>query len=223
MFESNDIDIFLKREELLNTFYELTSQIESQQKSNYIKLNIIDNFKQKHINSIVILDTISLKEILKNNVNINNHVFIIGEPSKEISKDLLINNINFELINVPFNFFTLINKCINLIKQKKISLSEIEEFENFSYSFQLNTIYTSVNSLYLTDKENEIFKLLIKHKNIPIGKKQLLSKVWNYNDSIDTHTLETHIYTLRKKIKKKLNLPDLISHNDTGYFIADKK
>ena len=132
-------------------------------------------------------------------------------------------DINFELINTPFNFINLINKCINLIKQQNISLSEIEEFENFSYSFQLNTIYTSLNSLYLTDKENEIFKLLIENKNIPMSKKQLLSKVWNYSDSIDTHTLETHIYTLRKKIKKKLNLPDLISHNDTGYLIADKK
>ena len=40
MFESNDIDIFLKREELLNSFYELTSQIESQQESKNIKFNI---------------------------------------------------------------------------------------------------------------------------------------------------------------------------------------
>ena len=223
MFESNDIDIFLKREELLNTFYELTNQFKSQPKFKNISFNIIDNFKKNHINSILILDTISLKEIIRNNFNINNHVFIIGEPSKEISRDLLNKYINFELITTPFNFLTLINKCINLIKQKNISLAEIEEFANFSYSFQLNTIYTSFNSLYLTDKENEIFKLLIENKNIPMNKKQLLSKVWNYSDSIDTHTLETHIYTLRKKIKKKLNLPDLISHNDTGYFIADKK
>ena len=164
-----------------------------------------------------------IKEALKNNVNINNHVFIIGEPSKEISKELLNKYINFELIITPFNFLNLINKCINLIKQKNISRAEIEEFENFSYSFQLNSIYTSINSLYLTDKENEIFKLLIENKNIPMGKKQLLSKVWNYSDSIDTHTLETHIYTLRKKIKKRLNLSELISHNDTGYFISDKK
>ena len=173
MFESNDIDIFLKREELLKAFYELINQIELQQKSENIAFNIINNFKQNHINSIIILDTISLKEIIKNNFNINNHVFIIGELSKEISEDLLNKYINFELINTPFNFLTLINKCINLIKQKNISLAEIEEFENFSYSFQLNTIYTSVNSLYLTDKENEIFKLLIENKNISVSKKQL--------------------------------------------------
>jgi two-component SAPR family response regulator len=223
MLASNDIDIFLKREELLNVFYELIKQIDLQQKSENITFNIIDSFKQNYINSIIILDTISLKEIIKNNFNINNHIFIIGEPIKEISKDLVNKYINFELINTPFNFLNLINKCTNLIKQKNISLAGIEEFKNFSYSFQLNTIYTSLDSLYLTDKENEIFKLLIDNKNIPMNKKKLLSKVWNYSDSIDTHTLETHIYTLRKKIKKKLNLPDLISHKDTGYFISDKK
>ena len=223
MLASNDIDIFLKREELLNVFYELIKQIDLQQKSENITFNIIDSFKQNYINSIIILDTISLKEIIKNNFNINNHIFIIGEPIKEISKDLVNKYINFELINTPFNFLNLINKCTNLIKQKNISLAGIEEFKNFSYSFQLNTIYTSLDSLYLTDKENEIFKLLIDNKNIPMNKKKLLSKVWNYSDSIDTHTLETHIYTLRKKIKKKLNLPDSISHKDTGYFISDKK
>jgi hypothetical protein len=82
MFESNDIDIFLKREELLNAFYEVTNQFKSQPKFKNISFNIIDNFKKNHINSILILDTISLKEIIRNNFSINNHVFIIGEPSK---------------------------------------------------------------------------------------------------------------------------------------------
>ena len=93
-------------------------------------------------------------------------------------------------------------------------------FKDFSYSFQLNTIYTTKNSLYLTDKENEIFKLLIDNLDKIFSKKQLLSKVWSYNEDIDTHTLETHIYTLRKKIRKKLNLPNLIAHEENGYCIS---
>ncbi len=46
--------------------------------------------------------------------------------------------------------------------------------------------------------------------------------MWNYNEDIDTHTLETHIYTLRKKIKKKLNLSNLIDHEEYGYRINQK-
>ena len=47
----------------------------------------------------------------------------------------------------------------------------------------------------------------------------MLSKVWNYSDDIDTHTLETHIYTLRQKIEKKLNLNNIIEHTNEGYRI----
>ncbi|MDC1303036.1 helix-turn-helix domain-containing protein, partial [Pelagibacterales bacterium] len=79
--------------------------------------------------------------------------------------------------------------------------------------------YTDKNSLYLTDKENEIFKFLINNLNSTFNKKQLLSHVWRYNEDIDTHTLETHIYTLRKKIKEKLNLSNLIIHEEDGYRI----
>jgi DNA-binding response OmpR family regulator len=52
-----------------------------------------------------------------------------------------------------------------------------------------------------------------------VSRKQLLSKVWSYNENIDTHTLETHIYTLRKKIKKKLGLTNLILHDEDGYIV----
>ena len=49
--------------------------------------------------------------------------------------------------------------------------------------------------------------------------KQLLSKLWIYYDNIDTHSLETHIYTLRKKIKKKLGFTNLILHDEDGYIV----
>ena len=96
---------------------------------------------------------------------------------------------------------------------------EIKKFKKFKYSFRLKIIYVDKLSLYLTDKENEIFQILIDNKNTSLNKKQLLSKVWNYSEEIDTHTLETHIYTLRQKIEKKLNLNNIIEHTDKGYRI----
>ena len=222
MFESNNIDIFLKREELLTVFHELITQIEKKKYLKNITFKIISRFSKDQLSPIIILDQFSLKEIIDNKFDINGHAFIIGDLNKEILLNLSDNYINYESIDQPINFLSLINKCKNLIDQKNNSLSEIIKFEKFSYSFQLNTIYTGDNSLYLTDKENEIFKALIDNKKVPLGKKELLSKVWNYGDGIDTHTLETHIYTLRKKIKKKLNFSNLVSHEETGYFINEK-
>ena len=222
MFESNNIDIFLKREELLTVFHELITQIEKKKSLKNITFKIISRFSKDQLSPIIILDQFSLKEIIDNKFDINGHVFIIGNLNKEMLLNLSNNYINYESIDQPINFLSLINKCKNLIDQKNNSLSEIIKFEKFSYSFQLNTIYTGDNSLYLTDKENEIFKALIDNKKVPLGKKELLSKVWNYGDGIDTHTLETHIYTLRKKIKKKLNFSNLVSHEETGYFINEK-
>ena len=222
MFESNNIDFFLKREELLTVFHELITQIEKKKSLKNITFKIISRFNKDQLSPIIILDQFSLKEIIDKKFNINGHVFIIGDLNKEILLNLSDNYINYESIDQPINFLSIINKCKNLIDQKNNSLSEIIKFEKFSYSFQLNTIYTGDNSLYLTDKENEIFKALIDNKKVPLGKKELLSKVWNYGDGIDTHTLETHIYTLRKKIKKKLNFSNLVSHEETGYFINER-
>ena len=222
MFESNNIDFFLKREELLTVFHELITQIEKKKSLKNITFKIISRFNKDQLSPIIILDQFSLKEIIDNKFDINGHAFIIGDLNKEILLNLSDNYINYESIDQPINFLSIINKCKNLIDQKNNSLSEIIKFEKFSYSFQLNTIYTGDNSLYLTDKENEIFKALIDNKKVPLGKKELLSKVWNYGDGIDTHTLETHIYTLRKKIKKKLNFSNLVSHEETGYFINEK-
>ena len=94
----------------------------------------------------------------------------------------------------------LLSRCDNLLCEIHNSHSEIINLKQFSYSFNLNTIYFRNLSLYLTDKENEIFQVLIKNVGISITRKELLSKVWSYNENIDTHTLETHIYSLRKKL-----------------------
>ena len=66
-------------------------------------------------------------------------------------------------------------------------------------------------------KENEIFSCLLNYKNEPVSKKQLLKDIWQYDDQIDTHTLETHVYSLRKKLESKLGLGNFLNHFDEGY------
>ena len=216
MIKTNDIDIFLLNEELLSIFQELVRQFDKNKEQ--IHFNLINTF-DNNTSLITVLDPITLENIINKKISLDNHIFIIGNISNEIKKKLDDEYVNYESIKTPINIFYLVEKCKNLIKQQNDFSSEVITYKKFKYSFHLNTIYTKDNSLYLTDKENEIFQYLIENKDNSLNKKKLLSKVWNYADGIDTHTLETHIYTLRKKIQKKLNLVDLICHEEAGYFI----
>ena len=217
MHVDNNIDFLLAREDLLQVFTELVPQLNNDNGKVKILFNIIENINKN--NFIVILDNISLDKLIKNKTILNNYLFIIGEISIDMASQLSINYINYEIINEPINILLLHEKLKNLIDQKNSALSEIKKYKKFNYSSSLKTIYVGEISLYLTDKENEIFQILLDNKNISLSKKQLLSKVWNYNEDIDTHTLETHIYTLRQKIEKKLNLNNIIQHADEGYRI----
>ena len=217
MHVDNNIDFLLAREDLLQVFNELVPQLNNNNGKVKILFNIIENINKN--NFIVILDNISLDKLIKNKTILNNYLFIIGEISIDMASQLSINYINYEIINEPMNILLLHEKLKNLIDQKNSALSEIKKYKKFNYSSSLKTIYVGEISLYLTDKENEIFQILLDNKNVSLSKKQLLSKVWNYNEGIDTHTLETHIYTLRQKIGKKLNLNNIIQHADEGYQI----
>ena len=217
MHLDNNIDFLLAREDLLQVFTELVPQLNNNNGKVKILFNIIENINKN--NFIVILDNISLDKLIKNKTILNNYLFIIGEISIDVVSHLSVNYINYEIINEPINILSLQEKLKNLIDQKNSALSEIKKYKKFNYSSSLKTIYVGEISLYLTDKENEIFQILLDNKNISLSKKQLLSKVWNYNEDIDTHTLETHIYTLRQKIEKKLNLYNIIQHADEGYRI----
>ena len=217
MIKSNNVDIFLLSDELLNIFSELTLQFKSK-KSNFVsQFNITEDLSKINSNLITILDDAALENLIGKKFVANNYLFIIGKINQDFTDYLNDNLINYEYFEPPISFLKLLNRCDNLLRETNNSQSEIIDLKHFSYSFNLNTIYVGNSSLYLTDKENEIFQFLIENIGNKVARKQLLSKVWSYNENIDTHTLETHIYTLRKKIKKKLGLTNLILHEEDGY------
>ena len=67
----------------------------------------------------------------------------------------------------------------------------------------------------LTEKETDIITYLYKHRNEDITKEQLLMQIFDYKEGVETHTVETHIYKLRKKIGPNHRL--LLSTEDQGY------
>ena len=219
MTKRNNIDICIFKEDLLSVFLELILQIKSN-KSNFIsQFNVTEDLTIKNLNSILILDEDSLQNLIDKKFVPNNYIFIIGKINQDVQEYLNDNLIKYEYFEIPISFLKLLNRCDNLLSEISNSQSEIINLKQLSYSFNLNTIYVRNSSLYLTDKENEIFQFLIENVGNKISRKQLLTKVWSYNENIDTHTLETHIYTLRKKIKKKFGLTNLILHDEDGYRI----
>lgn len=69
----------------------------------------------------------------------------------------------------------------------------------------------------LTDREVDVLAYLARHGDAPVSREALLRDVWRYQDGIDTHTLETHIYRLRQKIELSADAPQLLLTVDGGY------
>ena len=72
--------------------------------------------------------------------------------------------------------------------------------------------------LILTEKEVQLLELFEKNSK-PISKSKILSLVWHYASDADTHTVETHIYRLRKKIADKFSDEKFIQNNKEGYYL----
>ncbi len=70
----------------------------------------------------------------------------------------------------------------------------------------------------LTEKEIKLLELFLKNQH-PISKNEILSKVWHYSKDADTHTVETHIYRLRKKINDKFSDENFILNDKQGYYL----
>ena len=146
--------------------------------------------------------------------------------SKKIKKIFLISNksldiqTNIEIIyyDLPLKFLNFIEYIINDLRQNFNKQSKIKSLNNLSYDKSARKIFNTKISLILTEKENEIFCFLLESES-SVSKKVLLKNIWKYNEGIDTHTLETHIYSLRKKLEKKLEIKNILEHKESGYFL----
>ena len=72
--------------------------------------------------------------------------------------------------------------------------------------------------IILTEKEVQLLELFLNTKK-PVTKNKILSLVWHYASDADTHTVETHIYRLRKKIYEKFFDENFILNNKNGYYL----
>jgi len=79
------------------------------------------------------------------------------------------------------------------------------------------SIHHGGKSLDLTEKESNMLVYINTHKKVSL--KKLQENVWGYSSNLETHTVETHVYRLRKKILETFNNDSLIKSDKDGYFL----
>ena len=137
-----------------------------------------------------------------------------------IASNKRYSNIDAQIVldNLPINIFKLIEKInIEFLKQQ---FNNQSEFQINKYKIDLNSRELLLNSSKLKLTEKEINTIIyISKSNKPVSIDELQEKVWSYQSDIETHTVETHIYRLRKKILKTFNDNEFIISKKDGYQI----
>ena len=169
--------------------------------------------------------------LIELDLNLNFNIFFIdsenslNEKLKSLSNFLIIthkklSNIDgyFVLKNIPINIFQLV---------EKINIEFLKVQYNFQSDLKINNYVINLNSremikngirLKLTEKEINTITYIIRSQK-PVIIDELKKHVWNYNLEMETHTIETHIYRLRKKIFNTFGDNKFIISKKKGYQI----
>ena len=155
---------------------------------------------------------ISDEKTLTNEIqNLNNYLIIT-------KKQILKFNNQFVLSQLPIRIFKMIEK-LN-IEFLKYQFVEQSQFIINDYIIDINAREMSSKNVKLKLTEKEVNTIIYLSKlNKPISINELQTNVWDYHSDIETHTVETHIYRLRKKISKNFLDDNFIISKNNGYQI----
>ena len=144
-------------------------------------------------------------------INHNNSLIIANTKHSDIGSHLVLEN-------SPINISKLMEK-IN-IEFLKLHFNNQSQMKVNNYNINLNSREMLINNikLKLTEKEINTIIYLSKSKK-PVSIDELQAQVWSYQSGIETHTVETHIYRLRKKILNTFNDKEFIISKKNGYQI----
>ena len=183
-----------------NSLYEILDEIKENLSFTIRKIDNEEDFKKKFdLNRLdhLIISKTDHKLLLNNNITDKNVLDLNDLP---LSFKKLVELINIKLIKLKFN------------QQSKIIIK--------GYELNLNSKFFSKDNLKLklTEKEIEII-LYLNDKKIKHNVEDLQKNIWGYAANIETHTVETHIYRLRKKISDLFKDEKFILSHKNGYFI----
>ena len=158
-----------------------------------------------------IIEVLSEKKLNLKIKNLNNYLIITKNKILNIQEQFILDN-------MPIKIFKLVEK-LNL-QFLKLKFNEQSEITINDYIVNLNSREISLGNikLKLTEKEINTIIYLSKIKS-PVTIDELQRKVWSYQSNIETHTVETHVYRLRKKMLEIFNDENFLISKKNGYQI----
>ena len=183
-----------------NSLYEILDEIKENLSFKIIKFENEEDFKKNtdfDIIDYLVISKNNHKLLLNNNITDKNHLNLNDFP---LSLKKLLELISIKLIKLKFK------------QQSKIIIK--------GYELNLNSKFFSKGdlNLKLTEKEIEII-LYLSNTEIKHDVADLQKNIWGYSPDIETHTVETHIYRLRKKITNLFKDQNFILSHKSGYYI----
>ena len=209
--QKNKPDVyFIGSDDFINSMMELKEDL----KFNIVPLKDYQDIRINENNPLLI-ELNSLKDRSKiNQVNsLKSNLKIVISNSKS--------NINFNhdiLINLPLNISNLNKLILQKITSKIFNENSSVEIKGYLLDKNERKLKKNNSSVELTEKEIKLLETLLVKKK-PISKKQILTEVWSYASDVDTHTVETHIYRLRKKIMDEFQDENFLISEKIGYSI----
>ena len=183
----------------------------------YEILNEINNnfsYKLVHLNSKEFDENFNKKD-----KQFDNSIFITTSEYIQTLEKIRIKEEKILLINIsPESIYKLIDRINVCLIQNKYDFQSNIKLKNYNLDINSKTVEYKNKKLKLTEKEIEII-LFLNKDNLSKKVIDLQKNVWGYSSDIETHTVETHVYRLRKKISDTFKDNKFILIDDNGYYL----
>ena len=178
----------------------------------FLKFNPLSDDLNKTYEVILIHNEVLKEESKKIFVKNSNSIKIYASKKKDLST-------NYDaFLELPANLKEINAIVENIAAKSKFVKNSSIEIKNYLLNKNEKKLYKEGDFITLTEKEIQLLELFLEQKKV-ISKDNILSIVWNYSADADTHTVETHIYRLRKKINDKFMDEKFILNNKEGYYL----
>ena len=124
---------------------------------------------------------------------------------------------SFGLIaKLPLNVVQFNQDVIDVCKKHEFNKNSLIKIKDYTLDKNARILIKQNTKLQVTEKEIIFIEMLYSSQK-PLSRNYILKNIWNYSSETDTHTVETHIYRLRQKIKKKFEDNNFIKNSKDGY------